>query len=661
MRWPQPPLRPVLVLCGMLCAPVAHAAKEDEAGWTQDPGLSSQGGPGLLSMPVADPGRPWQIRSGFWLRGFVQSDYLIAGDRHSAVWGAFQLDATLGRHVELWLMVGGASHRNERPGAEQPLLQSLGDLSLGARLHGRLGRAWHGAIHPFLRMPGGTELGPSLGATSPGLDGLISLDLREVSRTVHVPLRLHLQVGYLQDRSLGLLPQEGCPATGAVERCVHDRVVRAAALGLRAPRVRLGLGADLPIRAGRHLQLSPMIEYNVEVITGDGDETIRGFAREVLPEAEANIDGRVAHWLAAGLRLKSSIGLTLDGGLLAALGHPGVAMGPPLPQVAGYTALSFAADMAPRRPPPPDRGPPPSEQVQAAPLPARVRGIVRDGRSGQPLAGAIVRFPAQRGNALLTGEDGAYESPPFPAGEVRIEVSHPGHETAHGKVVVGEGQVAQVDLGLPELPPPPASLRVDVVDDRGQPLPASVSLRREGQRVDAPPDIGGGFVAQAEPGTWTVHVESEDHLTREQAVVLGRGSKQQVTLVLPRRPERSSVRLTDDQIALRGTINFAPGTADLLPASTRLLDEVADLLLSHPEVKRVRIEGHTDNVGRPEANQRLSEERAIAVRGYLLRLGVAPERLSAEGRGASQPLAPNLTPASRAKNRRVVFKIVERL
>jgi outer membrane protein OmpA-like peptidoglycan-associated protein len=615
-------------------------------------------------MPVADPGGPWQLRAGFWLRGFVQSDYLIAGDRHSAVWGAFQFDATLGRNVEVWVMVGGASHRSERADAGAPLLQSLGDLSLGARLHGRLGRAWHGAIHPYLRMPGGTELGPSLGATSPGLDGLISLDLREVNRVV--PLRLHLQVGYLQDRSLGLLPQEGCGGEGVSDavrdRCVHERVVRAAALGLRAPRLRLGLGADLPIPAGRHLQLSPMLEYNIEVAIGDGDGVIRDFVHEVLGER----DGRVSQWLAAGLRLQSSIGLTLDGGLLAALVHPGFAMGPPLPQVSGYVALSFAADMARRPAPPPPPGPPsPGPPIAAAPAepkPVRVRGVVRDG-NGKPLAGATVRFPSHRVNALLTDEDGSYESPPLPAGpagEVRVEVSHPGHETVHGKIVVAAGQVAQVDTSLPETPPPPASLRVDVVDDRGQPLPASVSLRREGQRVDAPPDIGGGFVAQAEPGTWTIHVESEEHLTREQAVVLGRGSKQQVTLVLPRRPERSSVRLAEDQIALRGSVNFAPGTADLLPASTRLLDEVADLLLTHPEVKRVRIEGHTDNVGRPEANQRLSEERAIAVRSYLLRQGVAPERLSAEGRGSSQPLAPNLTPASRAKNRRVVFKIVER-
>jgi outer membrane protein OmpA-like peptidoglycan-associated protein len=71
----------------------------------------------------------------------------------------------------------------------------------------------------------------------------------------------------------------------------------------------------------------------------------------------------------------------------------------------------------------------------------------------------------------------------------------------------------------------------------------------------------------------------------------------------------------------------------------------------------VEIQGHTDNSGSRDGNQRLSDARANAVRDWLVKAGVAGGRLKAKGYGQDRPLAPNVTEANRAKNRRVQFII----
>jgi outer membrane protein OmpA-like peptidoglycan-associated protein len=75
----------------------------------------------------------------------------------------------------------------------------------------------------------------------------------------------------------------------------------------------------------------------------------------------------------------------------------------------------------------------------------------------------------------------------------------------------------------------------------------------------------------------------------------------------------------------------------------------------------IEIAGHTDNVGSPETNIKLSKERAESVRQYLLQTyGLPQNMVVAQGYGEAQPIAPNDTPEGREKNRRVVFKITQR-
>ncbi|MFT3824575.1 MAG: OmpA family protein [Chitinophagaceae bacterium] len=103
-------------------------------------------------------------------------------------------------------------------------------------------------------------------------------------------------------------------------------------------------------------------------------------------------------------------------------------------------------------------------------------------------------------------------------------------------------------------------------------------------------------------------------------------------------------------------IFFVTGSSKLLARSNNSLDEVAKLMTEDANLK-LDIEGHTDNVGKPAANQLLSENRAKAVYDYLLKKGIDPARLRSAGFGQDKPVADNKTAAGRTRNRRVELKL----
>lgn len=103
-------------------------------------------------------------------------------------------------------------------------------------------------------------------------------------------------------------------------------------------------------------------------------------------------------------------------------------------------------------------------------------------------------------------------------------------------------------------------------------------------------------------------------------------------------------------------IQFATGSFQLLPISLVELDRLLLVLQENPTLK-IQISGHTDNVGRPDDNLKLSDNRAKSVADYLISKGIAANRLSWKGFGATQPIADNTTETGRAKNRRTAFTI----
>ena len=107
-------------------------------------------------------------------------------------------------------------------------------------------------------------------------------------------------------------------------------------------------------------------------------------------------------------------------------------------------------------------------------------------------------------------------------------------------------------------------------------------------------------------------------------------------------------------------MQFESGTAQLRDQSTALLEEVAAVLRKHPEIEACEVAGHTDNTGTPEFNQQLSEQRAQAVRKWLITRSIDARRLTTRGYGDTRPIADNATAEGRARNRRVEFVIVRR-
>jgi OOP family OmpA-OmpF porin len=104
---------------------------------------------------------------------------------------------------------------------------------------------------------------------------------------------------------------------------------------------------------------------------------------------------------------------------------------------------------------------------------------------------------------------------------------------------------------------------------------------------------------------------------------------------------------------------FAFGKAELTPAGQKALQEYreqARAQLSAASV--VKISGHTDSVGSTEVNQKLSVQRAQAVRDYIVKLGGNPSIMQVEGLGESRPIADNNTAEGRAKNRRVEIEVI---
>jgi len=111
------------------------------------------------------------------------------------------------------------------------------------------------------------------------------------------------------------------------------------------------------------------------------------------------------------------------------------------------------------------------------------------------------------------------------------------------------------------------------------------------------------------------------------------------------------------KITMNSEVSFDFNSAAIRPNFTRTLDKVNDVVARYSRTS-IRVVGHTDSVGSAAYNQRLSEDRAKSVAWYMEDGGVAPGRISTEGRGESQPRATNETEAGRQLNRRVELLIV---
>lgn len=127
----------------------------------------------------------------------------------------------------------------------------------------------------------------------------------------------------------------------------------------------------------------------------------------------------------------------------------------------------------------------------------------------------------------------------------------------------------------------------------------------------------------------------------------------------PPPPEEVTATREREEIKITNKVYFEMGEATLKEESYSLLDQVALVLRTNPDITKIEIAGHTDRVGPADENQVLSEERAQAVKDYLVEKGIAAERLEPKGYGEMEPEVNPEGAKDQAENRRVEFKILE--
>ena len=191
---------------------------------------------------------------------------------------------------------------------------------------------------------------------------------------------------------------------------------------------------------------------------------------------------------------------------------------------------------------------------------------------------------------------------------------------------------------------------------------ARITVRdSRGRAVEVQTDDAGNFRFENVPvGVVHLSVDARGYLPSATDIEVKQKGEQRATLTLNKRPKRPNVSVAGKELKLGTQIHFVTNSANILPDSQALLQEIASVLSQHSEIRRLEIQGHTDDTGGAAYNKRLSQDRAEAVRSALVGLGVEAGRLSAVGYGADKPLVPNSGDANRARNRRVQLVILDR-
>jgi outer membrane protein OmpA-like peptidoglycan-associated protein len=497
------------------------------------------------------------------------------------------------------------------------------------------------------------------------------------------------------------------------------RRVERFALGInRVDTFSIGVGIEAPLRAAEDFHLHPLAEWQIGIPVNRQNFDCLALTTDASaagPDGCLDTEGIAAipSTLTLGVRILPPVrGLSFALGV--DVGTSGAStfvreVAPNKPYDV-LIALAYAVDPRPR-------GETVTREVvreveRPAPEKPRVAGTVVVEGTGVPVAGAVVRYPGTEFTAQLAGDDGRFTSYGLDAGEVNFEVSHPDYETrvcavrvpetvasapsaAGAEPVAGESEGAgggasaepapdangetsaeSSDAGAsgvagasePVAPAPipltcelalkpRGELRGTVVNEKGHPV-AGAKVALSGPRShDVSTDASGAFALSAlEPAEYQARVEAEGYLVKSESFHVAAGLTAVPRIVLTARPKVAQVELTQKEVRIRQQIHFKSGSAEILSDSDGLLSEIADVLIRNPQVKAVEIQGHTDNTGTPANNLRLSQERADAVMRRLTAAGVTTT-LTAKGHGDTQPLAPNITSANRARNRRVQFML----
>lgn len=599
---------------------------------------TSTGGVGLLHVSGADLGRTGVLRFSAMGEFFSSRDFPVQGADNTRTSGTFAIGYVPLEFLDVSLSYTASTNTNTR--SSPTLIQALGDVTLGARAtkQWRPG-LWAGADVRVMTFSGVGDKAVAFGFSP---RAVATFDARSLGPSL--PLRAHANVGLLMD------------GTGSLVSAERLNTSEEYALGInRYTRLTVGLGLEAPLPVA-----TPFLEYGLTSPLG-----VPG-GQLVAPDGTLVSVGSVApQTLGLGVRVTAVQNLTFTAaaelGLTRMVGR-GVQPVPPFNLLLG---ASFNVDPSLQA----TGGTRVVERVVrepavtgtlSAPQTGQVAGVVVDAKTRQPLSGVFVAMVDSTLPPVASAPgDGRFLTYALPGGPVKLSVRKEGYLPLEKELMLKAGETATVELALvPEMKPATLAL---AVTSRRKSVPATLAFLGgpEPKQVTFSESDAASHSLRLPAGRYVVEVTAPGFLAQTRALQVADGASMELAFDLEPEPKQWLVKRDNEKLELLQPVHFAEGKATLLPDSYPLLSQVVDLVV-RTGIKRLRIEGHTDNQGDKDANLALSKERARAVANYLIHVGLDPARLESEGFGDTRPVAPNLTPKGRELNRRMDFVILER-
>ncbi len=493
---------------------------------------------------------------------------------------------------------------------------------------------------------------------------LATLDLYEVRGW---PFRAHLNLGYAFQSVWGVA---GSVQNRRIEEG-KDRWLTGAQGQLAAvaldynylDRVTYGMGAEVPLPF-----VTPFLEYTGEVPVPLPWKQAPTYTGNTLLGKEGNPLLNPLTWpsrLTPGVRITPGRGLAFDLSVDLTLGGRnaitnGLATQVPWAAWLGvsYAFSPFVAETQVEIREVEKRVEVIKQVATASATPGgKVSGRVVDDATGQPIPEPRLTLPNASGPRILGNPDGTFETYQLDPGAQDVTAEATDYDAGGVKAQVTPGQSTAVEIRL-KANPRMATFKATIVNEKDEAVPSTLTLTdQKGRSYNVDAKDGQGQVA-VPPGRYNAVAKADGYLLSGKNVIVEAGVKTAEVFLLKVEPKKRLTTLTKERIDIKSTIPFEYNKARLLSAASFILDEVVDTLLKNPQISKLRVEGHTDNTGAAEYNQKLSQARAEAVRDYLISNGVAPERVDANGFGDTRPVVANTSETGRAKNRRVEFVIV---
>lgn len=534
---------------------------------------------------------------------------------------------------EVFVAYGASANTNNRTAPN--LIQALGDLTLGIKASNEWTKGLHaGGEVRLLTFSGVGNQGIDRFAVGVQPTLLGTYDFRTLSP--NVPVLASLMLGFTIDSTAGLITNQKLNASEEFALSIN-----------RYHRFNFGFAVEVPLPI-----VTPFLEYHLAAPLGVANGQLTG------PDGVfVNASAAMPQVLGLGLKVTALKDLTLMTGVNIGLTRSvglGVAATPPWNF---HFGAAFAID-------PFQRGETKivetvrekKLEIARAPPSVRIEGTVTDAETKKPIPHVVLSVAGVKPSA--TDDAGTYATQNLTGQKVKLIASREGYKTVEREVALDQAKPSKLDLVL-EPDVKKAKFQVSAVSAK-KPVKATIGFTGPAESTLQTTDTATGpSDVELPAGTYTITANAEGFLSQTRDVQVTPGATLPVAFELVPVPKKPLVVFKGDKIEILQQVHFATGKAQILADSFSLLQQVVDVVVKN-NVKRLKVEGHTDNKGVKAANQKLSEDRARAVADYLIAQGIDAQRLEAVGYGDSKPIAPNLTARGRELNRRVEFIVLEK-